>query len=48
MMLLFKIFLGGWDKLIIVAVAFTLLTATRINPVYIILGAALFGFMVYG
>jgi chromate transporter len=39
--------IGGWDKLIIVAVAFTLLTVTRINPAFIILGAALFGFMVY-
>jgi len=29
------------------AVAFTLLAITRINPVFIILGAALFGFMVY-
>ncbi len=38
---------GGWDKIIIVAAAFILLTATRINPVFIIFGAALFGFFVY-
>ncbi|MEK9163829.1 MAG: chromate transporter [Chloroflexota bacterium] len=38
---------GGWDKLIIAAAAFGLLTFTAINPVFIILGAAVFGLMVY-
>ncbi len=37
----------GWDKLAIAAVAFGLFTFTQINPVFIILGAALVGFWVY-
>jgi chromate transporter len=39
--------IGGWDKILIVFAAFALLTLTRINPVFIILGAALLGFIVY-
>jgi len=38
---------GGWDKILIVAATFVLLTATRVNPVFVILGAALLGFAVY-
>ncbi len=38
---------GGWDKLVIGAGAFALLTFTAINPVIIILGAALLGFFLY-
>jgi chromate transporter len=38
---------GGWDKILIVAATFVLLTATRINPVFVILGAAILGFAVY-
>jgi chromate transporter len=37
----------GWDKILIGVVAFALLTFTRINPAFIILGAAIFGFGVY-
>jgi chromate transporter len=37
----------GWDKVLIGLVAFALLTFTRINPAFIILGAALFGYGVY-
>ena len=39
--------LQGWDKLGIAVVAFGLLTFTKINPVFIILGAAGLGFLVY-
>lgn len=39
--------LQGWDKLLIALVAFGLLTFTKINPVIIILGAAILGFIVY-
>jgi chromate transporter len=39
--------LGGWDKAVIALLAFGLLTFTRINPVWIILGAAIFGFAIY-
>jgi chromate transporter len=37
----------GWDKLAIVAVTFVLLTFTKINPVFIILGAAGLGYLAY-
>lgn len=37
----------GWDKAIIALVSFGLLTFTQINPVFIILGAAVLGFIVY-
>ena len=39
--------LREWDKLVIAAVAFGLLTFTRLNPAFIILGAAAFGLGVY-
>jgi chromate transporter len=39
--------LQGWDKLLIAVVAFALLTFTRINPAFVILGAAVFGYGVY-
>jgi chromate transporter len=38
---------AGWDKLLIVAVTFGLLTFTKINPAIIILAAAVVGFLVY-
>ncbi|MBI4791049.1 MAG: chromate transporter [Chloroflexi bacterium] len=37
----------GWDKAIIALVSFGLLTFTEINPVFIILGAAVLGLIVY-
>jgi chromate transporter len=37
----------GWDKLAIIAVTFILLTFTKINPVFIILGAAGLGYLAY-
>ncbi len=37
----------GWDKLVIAAVSFGLLTFTEINPVFVILGAAVLGLVVY-
>jgi chromate transporter len=37
----------SWDKLIIGAIAFSLLTFTSINPVFIIVGAAVLGLIVY-
>jgi len=39
--------LVGWDKALIVLASFGLLTFTRINPVFIILAAALLGLFVY-
>jgi chromate transporter len=39
--------LGGWDKAVIVVAAFCVLTLTRVNPVIVILGSAVFGFFVY-
>ncbi len=39
--------IASWDKLIIVVVTFALLTFTKINPVFLIVGAALLGFLVY-
>jgi chromate transporter len=38
---------GGWDKVLIVVVAFALLTFTTVNPVVLVIGAALLGFIVY-
>jgi chromate transporter len=38
---------ANWDKLIIVAVTFGLLTLTKINPAVIILGAAVVGLLLY-
>lgn len=37
----------GWDKFLIAAIAFGLLTWTKINPVFLILGGALFGYLFY-
>ena len=37
----------GWDKAILTAITFVLLTRTTISPVFIILAAALFGLLVY-
>ncbi len=37
----------SWDKLIIAAIAFGLLTFTTLNPVFIIIGAAVVGLVVY-
>ncbi|MGE5199587.1 MAG: chromate transporter [Rhodospirillaceae bacterium] len=39
--------LQHWDKVIIAVAAFGLLTLTKINPAFIILGAAALGFGVY-
>jgi len=38
---------GGWDKVLIVAGAFALLVTTRVNPVILVVGAALLGFVAY-
>jgi chromate transporter len=37
----------GWDKLLIGGAAFALLTFTKINPAFVILGAAALGLAVY-
>ncbi|MEJ5240921.1 MAG: chromate transporter [Anaerolineales bacterium] len=37
----------GWDKLLITLFAFGLLTYTKINPVFLILGGAVFGYLIY-
>lgn len=39
--------LAGWDKALIVLVTFGLLVFTRVNPVFIIIAAALLGLFVY-
>jgi chromate transporter len=39
--------LQNWDKLAISLTAFGLLTFTAINPIFIVIGAALLGFVVY-
>lgn len=38
---------GGWDKLLIVAASFALLTFTSVNPVVLVIAAAALGFLVY-
>ncbi|HEY3310111.1 MAG TPA: chromate transporter [Anaerolineales bacterium] len=38
---------AGWDKLLIMVVAFALLTFTSINPVILVIAAAALGFLVY-
>ena len=38
---------AGWDKLLIVLAAFVVLTFTKINPVFIILAAAMLGAAAY-
>ena len=37
----------GWDKLLFAAAAFAILTFTRVNPAFLILGAAVLGVVVY-
>lgn len=37
----------GWDKLLLVLVAFGLLTLTKINPAFVIFGAAALGGVIY-
>jgi chromate transporter len=37
----------GWDKLLFAAAAFAVLTFTRLNPAFLILGAAVLGVVVY-
>ncbi len=37
----------SWDKVLIALVSFLLLTLTEINPVFLVIGAALFGYLVY-
>jgi chromate transporter len=38
---------AGWDKILIVAASFIILTTTRISPVLVVVGAAVFGLVVY-
>ncbi len=38
---------GGWDKILIVIGAFGLLTFTNLNPVVLVIGAAILGLLVY-
>ncbi len=38
---------AGWDKVLIVAGSFVLLTFTQINPVFLVIAAAVLGFLVY-
>ena len=38
---------GNWDKVVIALVAFALLTLTEVNPVWLVLVAAIFGYAVY-
>ena len=39
--------LQGWDKLLITGVTFLILVLTPLNPVFIVVGAALLGLLVY-
>jgi len=41
------VLLAGWDKLLLAGAALALLTFTRINPALVILGAGLFGLVLY-
>lgn len=38
---------GGWDKALIVVASFVLLTFTSLNPVMLVIAAAVLGFLVY-
>jgi hypothetical protein len=40
--------MGGWDKLLIAAITFGVLTFTNINPAVVIAVAAVFGWVAYG
>jgi chromate transporter len=37
----------GWDKILFIAVTFVLLNFTKVNPIFIIVGAAGLGFVLY-
>ena len=37
----------NWDKVIIAIVAFALLTLTEINPIWLVIAGAIFGFFIY-
>lgn len=37
----------SWDKVLIAIIAFALLTATEVNPVFLVIVAAVFGYLVY-
>jgi chromate transporter len=39
--------IGGWDKVLIVAASFLILTFTKISPIWLVLAAAVLGFFVY-
>jgi len=39
--------LQNWDKVLIAIITFALLTATEINPVFLVIIAAIFGFFAY-
>ena len=39
--------LQNWDKVLIAIITFVLLTATEINPFFLVIIAAIFGFVVY-
>ena len=40
-------FFQNWDKVLIAIVTFALLTATEINPVFLVIMAAILGYFVY-
>lgn len=40
-------FVQGWDKALIAVASFLIFTLTSINPVFVIIGAALLGLLVY-
>jgi chromate transporter len=37
----------NWDKVMIAIIAFVLLTLTEINPVWLVIGGAVFGYLIY-
>ncbi len=42
-----QIFSQSWDKMLITLVTFAVLVFTKVNPVYIIISAAVFGYFIY-
>jgi len=38
---------GGWDRVLVCVAAFAVLTLTRVNPAFVILGGAALGLVVY-
>ena len=38
---------GGWVKILVVLIAFILLTFTKVHPIFLIAGAAMAGYLVY-